>query len=131
MSVNVSQLVRLSDKLADVKAEMNELSNSIVKKLGADTLSLTISATPVDTGTLRKGWDASPVNDIDDSTKQVVISNQVPYAEYVEYGHRTANHKKWVEGQFMATRSAQIVQAHAEQTAKEVVIKKINEVLNG
>lgn len=130
MSVDVSQLSKLSNKFNDVKAEMNELSSAIVKKLGADTLALTVDATPVDTGRLRRCWDASPVYDISANTKAVQVFNLLPYAEYVEYGHRTTNHKGWVDGRFMATNSAHTVQNHAEQTAKMVVIKKIKEVLD-
>lgn len=41
------------------------------------------------------------------------IINPVEYASYVEYGHRTSNHKNWVEGKFMLTLSAKEVQAMA------------------
>lgn len=38
------------------------------------------------------------------NTHKITIANHVKYAGYVEYGHRTANHKGWVEGQFFATK---------------------------
>ena len=38
------------------------------------------------------------------------IINPVEYASYVEYGHRTSNHKNWVEGKFVLTLSAKEVQ---------------------
>jgi hypothetical protein len=131
MAVDITGLYELLDDFEDVKSELDELKSDIVKRLGADALALTVDASPVKTGRLRRSWDVSPVYDINATTKAVQLFNAVPYAEYVEYGHRTRNHKGWVEGKFMATKSCEIVQKHAEQTAKEVVIKKIKEVLNG
>ena len=40
----------------------------------------------------------------------VEIVNPVEYASYVEYGHRTANHKGWVPGHFMLTISEEEIQ---------------------
>lgn len=77
-------------------------------------------------GTLRRGWTASTEAqaasgqdvEIDDfvnaiqvkkvgNTYEISIFNPVSYARYVEYGHRTRNHKGWVDGHFMLTVSEQ------------------------
>ena len=74
-------------------------------------------------GTLRRGWTNGKidvgkdeevnvadayvyiVNNIEvvkkGRTYFIVLSNPVHYASYVEYGHRTRDHKGWVEGSFM------------------------------
>ena len=53
-------------------------------------------------GTLRRGWTANKLDVAKNgSAYTIVIKNDVPYAVYVENGHRTANKKGWVEGQFM------------------------------
>ena len=65
-------------------------------------------------GTLRRGWtggtnstakayaDSLNVNKVG-ATYMIEMTNPVEYASYVEFGHRTRNHKGWVEGQFMLT----------------------------
>lgn len=79
-------------------------------------------------GTLRRGWTAETHEEAaggkgSPSREQVQqyaeslhverrggmltmeIMNPVEYASYVEYGHRTANHKGWVPGKLMLTLS--------------------------
>ncbi len=89
-------------------------------------------------GTLRRGWtgekhasthgyaQAMKVNHFGD-TYVVEIVNPVEYASYVEYGHRTANHKGWVKGQFMMTISEQELRSIAPQ----VLEKRIKQYLGG
>ena len=40
----------------------------------------------------------------------IEIVNPVEYASYVEFGHRTVDHKKWVQGKFMLTLSEEHIQ---------------------
>lgn len=87
-------------------------------------------------GTLRRGWtaggpargyaDSLPVHHWGD-TYAIEIVNPVEYASYVEYGHRTANHKGWVRGHFMMTISEQELQTIAPQ----ILEKRIREFLGG
>ena len=72
-------------------------------------------------GTLRRGWtggkrvsaseyaDSLKVDHVGD-TYVIDIVNPTEYASYVEYGHRTRNHKGWVKGHFMMTISEQELQ---------------------
>lgn len=89
-------------------------------------------------GTLRRGWTgqkrASAQNYADSltvhhfgNTYVIEIVNPVEYASYVEYGHRTANHKGWVKGQFMMTISEQ----ELETIAPKVLETKIKKYLKG
>lgn len=89
-------------------------------------------------GTLRRGWtngkratpqgyaQAMAVNHFG-STYVIEIVNPVEYASYVEYGHRTANHKGWVKGRFMMTISEQELQSIAPQ----ILERKIKRYLGG
>lgn len=89
-------------------------------------------------GTLRRGWtggsrlsvkgfaDTLAVHHFGDSYV-IEIVNQVEYATYVEYGHRTANHKGWVGGHFMMT----ISERELERIAPGVLEKKIEKHLRG
>lgn len=75
-------------------------------------------------GTLRRGWTIGEIIKKGDSYK-VEIYNSTAYASYVEFGHRTANHKGWVPGRFMMT----ISQQQIEQIAPSVLKKKLNKYL--
>ena len=89
-------------------------------------------------GTLRRGWTGQkrasaenyagsiPVHHFGD-TYVIEIINPVEYASYVEYGHRTANHKGWVPGRFMMTISEQ----ELASIAPKVLEAKIKKYLKG
>lgn len=90
-------------------------------------------------GTLRRGWtgsksqssvaeyaEAMTIQHTGD-TYVIEIVNPVEYASYVEYGHRTANHKGWVKGRFMMTISEQ----ELERIAPRVLENKIKKYLGG
>lgn len=89
-------------------------------------LSRTMKRTPSDTGTLRGGWTLGELRK-ENETYVIEIINPVMYASYVEYGHRTANHKGWVTGRFMLTLSAEDV----EKLAPELLEKRLKELLQG
>lgn len=92
-------------------------------------------------GTLKRGWTSQSSNSgsgakgYADSLKinhyggflVIEIVNPVEYASYVEYGHRTANHKGWVKGHFMLTISEQEVQ----ELAPKVLEAKVKKFLEG
>lgn len=78
-------------------------------------------------GTLRRGWTVGEITEINGVYKVEVINN-VEYAPYVEFGHRTRNHKGWVKGVYMLTISEQeidenlsiIIRIKLEKILKEV-----------
>lgn len=61
------------------------------------------------------------------NTYRIEIINPVEYASYVEYGHRTANHKGWVQGKFMLT----IAEEHIRQTAPNLLAQRLKTFLEG
>lgn len=97
-------------------------------------------------GTLRRGWtsqkgsgsqglktrsvaqfvDTLQVNHYGD-TYVIEIVNPIEYASYVEYGHRTPNHKGWVKGRFMMTISEQELQAIAPKVLENKIKKYLEE----
>lgn len=89
-------------------------------------------------GTLRRGWTAEKQQNVADyvnslnvvctgDTYTIEIVNPVKYASYVEFGHRTRNHKGWVEGLFMLTISSQEVQQLAPKILEQKLQKKLGE----
>lgn len=77
-------------------------------------------------GTLRRGWTVGETKK-EGNNYVIEIINPVEYASYVEYGHRTPNHKGWVKGRFMMTISEQEI----EQLAPVLLEKKIQKLLEG
>lgn len=137
------------------KVDLDKFCEDVTKELAARLLRKVIKRTPVGEysngkvgGTLRRGWSAGSereaelsstfgggtsaskyVNDLP-VTKvgnyyQIEIINPVMYASYVEFGHRTRNHKGWVPGRFMLTISEQ----ELELQAPKIIEKKIMEYL--
>ena len=139
--------------LQEFQKELNKLQDpdkfveSCAKELAARLLAKVIKRTPVGEypngsgksgGTLRRGWTgqkrASAENYAESLTVHhfgdtyvIEIVNPVEYASYVEYGHRTANHKGWVKGHFMMTISEQ----ELASIAPKVLEAKIKKYLKG
>lgn len=100
-------------------------------------------------GTLRRGWTAatqeeaeagngSGLNKITDflngveithegNVYRITIINPVEYASYVEYGHRTRNHKGWVQGKFML----EISEKDIQDIAPQLLAKRLKTFLEG
>ena len=108
------RLQRLSDGDMDAfcRRTANELSARLLRKVR--------QRTPVDTGTLRRGWDVGEIRK-DGDTYEIEIINPTEYGPYVEYGHRTANHRGWVRGRFMLKMSEQDL----EQMAPALIQQKL------
>lgn len=62
-------------------------------------------------------------------TLKIEIENPVDYAGYVEYGHRTANHKGWVKGHFMMKISEQELQNMAPQILERKIRKYLGDIM--
>jgi hypothetical protein len=99
-------------------------------------------------GTLRRGWTAKTeaeaeggsgkktlsnnealdyVNSLNvtkvGNMYQIEIINPVHYASYVEYGHRTRDHKGWVPGRFMLTISENELKTQAPKILEKKLLK--------
>ena len=59
----------------------------------------------------------------------IEIVNPVEYASYVEFGHRTASHKGWVQGHFMLTMSEQEIQEIAPRVLEAKIKKFLGECM--
>ena len=135
--------------------EFEKFCRDAAKELAARLLAKVIKRTPVGEyeassgvlgGTLRRGWTAETEEEARSGTSknaktyaeslqitkignayQIEIINPVHYASYVEYGHRTRDHKGWVEGRFMLTISEQ----ELDGQAPTILEKKLEKILGG
>lgn len=77
-------------------------------------------------GTLRRGWTAGDIRK-EGGIFKIEVFNNVEYAPYVEYGHRTPSHKDRVPGKFMLTISEQ----ELETITPKVLESRIKEFMEG
>jgi len=154
------QLKNLQEKLDKLqKDDFDAFCQEVAKELAARLLAKVIKRTlpgqyPAETGkvggTLRRGWtakteaeaiaggtpNAKAFVDSLQVTKsgdvyQIEIINPVHYASYVEYGHRTRNHKGWVPGKFMLTISANELETQAPKILEKKILKYLGECFDG
>lgn len=146
-----TELNKLKEKNAELFIE------ECAKELAARLLAKVIKRTPVGQypkssgkkgGTLRRGWTAKTHEESASGGKAdakayadslsvkhigneliIEIVNPVEYASYVEFGHRTANHKGWVQGRFMLTVSEQEIQTVAPKVLEAKIKKFLGECL--
>lgn len=86
--------------------------------------------TPVDSGHLRRNWQVGNVEKRGNAYI-VEIFNNLEYASYVEYGHRTRDHTAWVEGRFMATISMREIERQLPKFLEKKQVELLNQILNG
>ena len=149
VSVNYAELEKFRDNVEkSLGAEqIDAFIESCAKELAARLLAKVIKRTPVGQyptetgkkgGTLRRGWTAGKNQSATayaDNLKVhhfgnayvIEIINPVEYASYVEFGHRTRNHKGWVEGKFMLTISEQEIRSDAPRVLENKLKKKLKE----
>lgn len=129
------------------QGEVDAFLEDCTKELAARLLRMVVKRTPVGQypkgsgkkgGTLRRGWTGnqrqaagSYVDNLtirhEGSNYIIEIVNPVEYASYVEYGHRTADHKGWVDGRFMMT----ISENDLKTIAPKVLENKLKKFLGG
>lgn len=107
--------------------ELDALARRICNKIAETLVSDVKKNTPVVTGNLRRSWQQSAVTK-SGAHWTVTVYNTADYAIYVEYGHRTRNHKSWVEGQFMLTNAKKRLDRKARIIIAEEVKKKLGEM---
>lgn len=112
--------------------ELDALARRICDKIAETLVSDVKKNTPVGVGTknpgnLRRSWNWSAVYKAGDHWT-VTVYNTANYAIYVEYGHRTRNHKSWVEGRFMLTNAKKRLDRKARIIIAEEVKKKLGEM---
>lgn len=147
-------LKKLQQQLNKIKQDqIDAFLEECAKELAARLLAKVIKRTPVGQypsgsgkvgGTLRRGWTSDGSNGSGGSSGakayvdnlivnhvgnmyQIEIVNPVEYASYVEFGHRTRDHKGWVQGRFMLTISEQ----ELRDIAPNVIEAKIKKFLGG
>jgi hypothetical protein len=156
--VNFDDLKKLQENVNKMnQLQTEQFMDSCAKELAARLLAKVIKRTPVGEypastgkkgGTLRRGWTSQASGSGSEGMKTngakqyvdtlkvhhfgntyvIEIINPVEYASYVEYGHRTASHKGWVQGKFMLTISEQEIENAAPAILEKKLMKLLGDV---
>ena len=125
-SCDFSDLSKLKEQLESLQQNFDDFIIDLAKEIAKNLLNKVKKRTPVVSGTLRKNWK------IDEIKKKgedyiISISNPIEYASYVEYGHRTKNHKGWVNGKFMLTISINEIEKLTPDLLEKRLEKKLGD----
>lgn len=151
LKFNKKELEKLQKQLEELEKgkARDKFFEDCAKDLAARLLSLVKPKTPVGVyddpsrkgGTLRRGWTGGKRRSAEafaDSltvkksgkTYTITVENNVEYAPYVEYGHRTRGGKGFVQGKHMLETSEQELKALSPNVLKRKLNAFLREVLN-
>lgn len=132
--LSIAGMKKLQQELKIRQDKADAFAEACIKALAARLLAAVVERTPAgdgSDGTLRSGWTVGEIRK-NGSTYEIEIVNNaendkgVPYASYVEYGHRTKN-GGWTEGRFMLT----VSERELRRSAPKVLENKLSEFLKG
>ena len=137
MGANYKQLAKFQKDIEKLNNEQKEeFLEACCKELAARLLAKVIKRTPSDTGHLRRGWTGGKKSNATAYAQslgikhvgnkyQIDITNPTEYATYLEFGHRTRDHKGWVDGVFMLT----ISEAELNNLSDRILQAKLNKFM--
>jgi len=134
VNIDVSELRRFGDRIQNVDIDL--FCRKVAKEVASRLLRKVVKKTPVGVykdkvgGNLRRGWSVDETVTKEGTVYKISVFNPVEYASYVEYGHRTANHRGWVEGQFFLTISEREIQSLAPNLVKRRIEEELRRQLN-
>ncbi len=138
--IDYKQLQQFSQKLEQLQqVDVDQFCREMAKELAARLLRKAVKRTPVDTGTLERGWTTTPLGKTGVEYRIDVI-NPTKYAIYVEYGHRQTPGRYvpqigkrlkegWVKGRFMLTISVQELEHQMPLLLEKKLYAKLKEAL--
>lgn len=152
LKFNKKELEKLQKQLEELEKgkARDKFFEDCAKEMAARLLSLVKPKTPVGVyddpsrkgGTLRRGWTGGKNTDAEafaksleieksGNTYTITVENNVEYAPYVEYGHRTRGGKGFVPGKHMLETSEQELKALSPKILQDKLEKFLKGVLNG
>ena len=152
LKFNKKELEKLQKQLEELEKgkARDKFFEDCAKEMAARLLSLVKPKTPVGVyddpsrkgGTLRRGWTGGKNTDAEAFAKSleieksgktytITVENNVEYAPYVEYGHRTRGGKGFVQGKHMLETSEQELKALSPKILQDKLEKFLKGVFNG
>lgn len=123
MHVEMEGFKEQAEKLGKIPEGLDAALEDFLNDVGNDWLEETVANTPVASGELQRSMVFEGAEKISNGF-EIAVSNNLEYAEHVEYGHRTRNGKGYVEG----VRMMRDGQKNAEETLSKELGRIISEV---
>lgn len=130
LTVDFSQLVDFQERIQQLsETQLDNYFREVLRELGLRLMAKAHKKTPVDTGLLRRNWGMTKVIDRG-SYYEIMVVNPTDYAAYVELGHRTRDHKNWVNGYFMLHKATLEVESEMKDALERELKKFLEEKLD-
>ena len=133
VKVDIKELREFQRQVDQLQDSYDTFIEGLAKEIAARLLRKVKQRTPVgDTRTLRDSWKTANTNI---KIRKLVgmyeieVINPTYYADYVESGHRTRNHKSFVPGKFFLKVSEEEIQAIAPTLVERRIEQKIREMM--
>ena len=102
----LNELIRSLDRSS---SNYEKEAKKVLNKIGTRLKTKVASNTPEDTGVLKKSWKYRTID-----SNEGILSTNVKYAPYVEYGHRTRGGKSFVDGRYMLTKAVEEIESELD-----------------
>jgi hypothetical protein len=113
-------------KLEQLGADLDESAQRVLTRMNAKGMNVTVKATPVDTGHLRRMWFSSPAKRVGNGYESRYYNNTF-YAGYVNNGHRIVRNGKTV-GYVNGVRMLEQGQTAAKESADAIFSTEIQRI---
>ena len=150
VNFNVEEVEEYAKKWERVLADEEKIMKTLIKDLALQVLIDVVRNTPVDTGRLRQGWIATSEEEakannsmptraemeriirvkVTGDTYTVLIENAVPYAVFVEFGHKIKARSESVgykRGVYMLRNAEELVM----RNQSTIVQQSLRKILKG
>jgi hypothetical protein len=128
--MNYTKFLDYSKRFEKTKDKAKPFAKEFLKEQGQTLRALTVSNTPVDKGILKARWRLGRVIETGRGLA-LRFSNNMEYASFVEYGHRTRKLKdgsrRWVNGRFMLTIAQKRVMSRMQSEFTRAIFKFFRE----
>ena len=109
----LNELIRSLDESSEnYEKEARKALNQIGMRLKAKVQ----LKTPIDSGVLKKSWKYKTIN-----KNEGILSTNIKYAPYVEYGHRTRGGKGFVDGRYMLAKSVEEIERELDKQLSTII----------
>jgi len=116
-SFEISGIDELINQIERTRINFPRDLQKLIEKHGGKLLRDTKMKTPVDTGQLRRSWE------LEKGDLYIRLYNNVEYAQFIEWGHRTKGGKSYVEGVYMLKTSFEKTKKNFEEDLENLFKK--------
>ena len=116
-SFEISGIDELINQIERARINFPRDLQKLIEKHGGKLLRDTKMKTPVDTGQLRRSWE------LEKEDLYIRLYNNVEYAQFIEWGHRTKGGKSYVEGVYMLKTSFEKAKKNFEEDLENLFKK--------